>query len=323
MASLPLAVVTRKLPESAISRLSAVGELRIWEKELPPTPEELIEFCAGAEGLLCLLTDNINVEFLDAVRTIKVVSQMAVGVDNIDVRACADRKIVVGNTPGVLAETTADLAFALMLATARRLREAEDYLRTGEWQTWSPMLLTGPDVHHATIGIIGLGNIGFEMARRANGFNMQILYHNRTRNLRAENEFGARFVTIEGLLKESDFVSLHCPLTPETKGLISKPQFELMKPSAILINTARGPVVDVEALCYALNGGQIAGAGIDVFDIEPLPMDSPLLSTKNITLVPHIGSASVKTRTKMANLAVDNLIAGLQGRPLPHSVHPK
>lgn len=245
---------------------------------------------------------------------------MAVGYDNIDVAACAARKIAVGNTPGVLTETTADLAFALLLATARKVVESERALRSGEWQTWSPMQFTGLDVHHATLGIVGMGRIGYEVARRASGFQMTILYHNRSRNADAERDFGAQHVSLETLLERSDFVSLHTPLTPETRHFFDAEQFARMKPTAIFLNTARGPVVNQADLVEALRTKRILAAGLDVFETEPLSPNDPLLTLENVVLLPHIGSASVATRTNMAVLAAENLVAGLQGRPLPHPV---
>jgi glyoxylate reductase len=313
--------VTRQLPEEALSIIRPAAEMEVWPEEAPPPRPVLLEKATDLDGLLCLLTDRIDVELLETAPKLKVVSQMAVGYDNIDVPACTARGIKVGNTPGVLTETTADLAFALLLATARRIVEADRFTRKGEWQTWSPMLLTGPDVHHATIGIIGLGRIGFEVARRARGFEMRILYSNRSRNERAERELGAQHVDLETLLAESDFVSIHTPLSPETRHLMGAPQFAKMKPTAIFINTARGGVVDQRALYDALRQKQIAAAGLDVFEVEPLPDDDPLLELENTVLLPHIGSASVATRTRMAVLAAENLVAGLQSRPLPHPIN--
>jgi glyoxylate reductase len=313
--------VTRELPEEALEIIRPVAEMEVWPGELPPPREVLLEKVAGLDGLLCLLTDRIDAAVLDRAPNLKVVSQMAVGFDNIDVPACTARGVRVGNTPGVLTETTADLAFALLLATARRVVEADRLTRQGGWQTWSPMFLTGPDVHHATLGIIGMGRIGYEVARRAHGFEMRILYANRSRNAQAERDFGAEFVELDRLLTESDFVSIHTPLTPETRHMMGAEQFARMKPTAIFINTARGPVVDQQALYEALKGRQIAAAGLDVFEVEPLPSDSALLELENAVLLPHIGSASVATRTKMAVLAAENLVAGLEGRPLPHPVN--
>jgi glyoxylate reductase len=317
------AFITRVLPEAALEIARSVQQLEIevWPGELPPPREVLLDKAADLDGLLCLLTDRVDAELLDRAPRLRVVSQMAVGYDNIDVAACTARGIRVGNTPGVLAETTADLAFALLMAAARRIPESERFLRAGQWQTWSPMELTGPDIHHATLGIVGLGRIGYEMARRARGFDMRVLYTNRTPNEAAERDFGAVRVDLGTLLAESDFVSLHTPLTPETRRLIGAAELARMKPSAVLVNTARGPVVDQRALYEALRDRRIAAAGIDVFETEPLPMDDPLLTLDNAVLVPHIGSASIATRTKMAVLAARNLVAGLRGDPLPHTVN--
>ncbi|HZP80145.1 MAG TPA: D-glycerate dehydrogenase [Chthonomonadaceae bacterium] len=314
------ALVTRQIPEEALQIVRAAAEMEVWPEDRPIPREILLEKVADADGLLCMLTDKIDPELLDRGRKLRVVSQMAVGYDNIDVAACAARGIPVGNTPGVLTDTTADLAFALLLATARRVVEAEQFLRTGQWKTWGPMLLTGQDVHHATLGIIGMGRIGYEMARRAHGFQMSLLYTSTSRHEAAERDFGARYVSLDTLLAESDFVSIHTPLKPETRHLLGAKEFARMKPTAIFINTARGPVVDQAALTEALRNRTIAAAGLDVFEIEPLPLDDPLLQLDNVVLVPHIGSASIATRTKMAVLAAENLAAGLQGRPLPHAV---
>lgn len=314
--------VTRRLPEEAMHLISAVADVEVWMEERPVPREELAAKVAEADGLLCLLTDKVDAELLDAAKNLCVVSQMAVGVDNIDITACQARNIVVGNTPGVLTETTADLAFGLLLATARRIVESEQYLRNGNWQTWSPMLLVGQDVHHSTLGLIGMGRIGYEMARRSRGFEMKILYTSRSRHVEVERDFGAEHVSLKNLLVNSDFVSLHTPLTPETKHLLGSAEISLMKQSAILINTARGPIIDHVALVEALRDHRIGGAGLDVYDREPLPVDDPLLTLDNVVLLPHIGSASIATRTKMAVLAAENLIAGINHQPLPHQVKP-
>jgi lactate dehydrogenase-like 2-hydroxyacid dehydrogenase len=312
--------VTRRIPEEALQIIEAVAETEVWSGEMPPPYETLREKAASCAGLLCLLTDRIDAALLDAAPNLRVVSQMAVGYDNIDVPACAERGIAMGNTPGVLTETTADLAFALLLATARNLIAAERYLREGQWRTWSPMLLTGPDVHHATLGIIGMGRIGYEMARRARGFEMRLLYYSTRPHEAAERDFGAKWADLETLLRQSDFVSVHTPLNSQTRFLIDASRLGLMKPTAILINTSRGAVVDEAALVEALRARRIAAAGLDVFEVEPLPADSPLRTLDNVTLLPHIGSASLATRTRMALLAAENLVAGLEGRPLPHPV---
>lgn len=315
--------VTRELPEEALQPLKQTAEVDLWTGELPPPREVMLERTAQADGLLCLLTDRVDAELLDHAPRLKVVSQMAVGFDNIDVEACTARGIPVGNTPGVLTETTADLAFGLLLATARRLVEADRVTRSGGWKTWSPMFLTGPDVHHAVLGIVGMGRIGVEVARRARGFQMEILYADARANPDAEQEFGAKRVSLEELLQAADFVTLHTPLTPATHHLIGARELAMMKPSAILINTSRGPVVDQNALVEALRNGTIRAAGLDVYEEEPLPPDHALAAMENVVLLPHIGSASIATRMKMAKLAVENLLAGLSGRPLPNPVNPQ
>ena len=315
--------ITREIPEDALRIVRAAAEIEVWPDPGPPPRDVLIQKAADLNGLYCLLTDRIDTELLDRAPELRVISQMAVGVDNIDVSACTKRRIPVGNTPGVLTETTADLAFALILAAARRLVEADRFTRSGEWTTWSPMLLTGPDVHHATLGIIGMGRIGREVAKRARGFDMRVLYHYRRPYPESTGELGAEYASLNDLLEQSDFVSLHVPLTPETRHLIGREQLRRMKRTAILINTARGPVVDEAALYEALKEGIIAGAGLDVFEIEPLALTSPLLKLDNVVALPHIGSASVATRTKMAVLAAENLAAGLRGERLPYAVNPE
>jgi lactate dehydrogenase-like 2-hydroxyacid dehydrogenase len=276
------------------------------------------------DGLLSLLTDRVDDELLDAAGpALRVVSNFAVGFDNVDVPACTRRGIPVGNTPGVLTETTADLAFALLMAAARRVVEGADYVRAGKWKTWGPLLLLGPDVHGATIGIVGFGRIGREVAKRARGFDMRILYHDVNRaSPEDEAALGAEHAELAQLLRESDFVSLHVNLTEETRGLLDAAAFEQMKPTAIVINTARGPVIDHDALRDALTRGRIGGAALDVTDPEPIPPDDPLVSMPNCLIVPHIASASGRTRGRMAEIAARNLLAGLTGEPLPHPVNP-
>lgn len=313
-------LVTRRIPEEALEIVRSVAEMEVWEEDFPIPPATLRERITGLDGLLCMLTDRIDGDLLDCAPSLRVVSQMAVGYDNIDVPACKSRGVLVGNTPGVLTETTADLTFGLILATSRRMIESEQFLRRGEWKTWGPLLLVGQDVHHATIGIVGMGRIGYEVARRAAGFQMRILYTGNRNHEEAERNFGAERVSLETLLKESDFVSLHTPLNAQTRYLIGAEQLALMKPNAFLINTARGGVIDTEALLEALQNHRIAGAGLDVFEKEPLAMDSPLLNLDNVVLLPHIGSSTLATRTNMAILAARNLVAGVQGKPLPHPV---
>jgi glyoxylate reductase len=319
----PRVYVTRLIPEEGLAPLREATVCRVWDGELPPPREALLREVAEVEGLLCLLTDRVDAALLDAAPRLRVVSQMAVGVDNIDVAACTRRGIPVGYTPGVLAETTADLAWALLMATARRVVEADAYTRSGAWKTWEPMGLLGPDVHHATLGVIGLGGIGAEVARRARGFDMRLLYFSRQRKPGLEASLGLEYRPLDELLREADFVSLHCALTPETRHLIGARELALMKPTAILINTTRGPVVDQTALAAALKAGTIAAAGLDVFETEPVPPDDPILSLPNVVALPHIGSASVATRGRMARMAADNLLAAVAGQRPPNLVNPE
>ncbi len=315
--------VTRRIPREGLARLQRDCAVDVWEDELPPPPAALRERIRGAAGLLCLLTDVVDEHLLQAAGPgLRVISQMAVGVDNIDLAACTRRGIPVGHTPGVLTETTADLAVALLLAAARRLPEAQAAVRAGDWVTWRPLWLAGHDVHGATVGIVGLGRIGRAVARRLRGFGCSILYTG-PRPVPEAREVDARFVDLEELLAVSDFVTLHCPLTPRTRHLIDERALARMKPTAILVNTSRGAVVDPEALYRALAAGRIAGAALDVTDPEPLPPDHPLLALPNCLVVPHIGSASVATRTRMAVMAAENLLAGLRGEPLPHCANPE
>jgi glyoxylate reductase len=322
--SRPRVYVARRLPEVALERLRAAADVRVWETDDTPPPRDvLLHETADADGLISLLTDPIDGALLDAAPRLRVVSNYAVGFDNIDVAAATARGVVVTNTPGVLTETVADFAMALMLATARRLVEADRYTRAGRWKSWMPMLLLGPDVHHATLGLVGLGRIGAAVARRARGFEMTLLYHDVVRREDLEAELGLHYVPLEELLRRADFVSIHTPLLPETRHLIGAPQFALMKPTAILINTARGPIVDQRALYEALRTGRIAGAGLDVFEVEPVAADEPLLRLDNVVVAPHIASASVETRTRMALMAVDNLLAALDGRRPANMVNPE
>jgi glyoxylate reductase len=323
--SRPKVFVSRVIPEEGLARVRDATDATIWDGELPPPREELLKAVEGCDGILTLLTDRVDDELLDrAGPQLKVVSNFAVGFDNIDVPACTRRRIPVGTTPGGLTETTADLAWALLMAAARRLVEGDRYVRDGKWQTWGPMLLMGPDVHGATIGIVGFGRIGQAVARRAKGFGMRIVYHDLQRvPKQVEAAFDATYMTLEGLLAESDFVSLHTVLSPETKGLINAERLGWMKPTAILVNTSRGPVVDSMALVDALRNGTIAAAALDVTDPEPLPADHPLVGLDNCLVVPHIASASRATRGKMASMAAANLLAGIRGDRLPTPVNPE
>jgi len=321
----PKVFVARLIPDDGIRPVVEACDARVWEDELPPPRAELLRAIEGCDGVLTLLTDRVDDEFLDrAGPQLKVVSNFAVGFDNIDVPACTRRGIPVGNTPGVLTETTADLAWALLMAAARRLAEGDRYVRVGRWKTWGPMLLLGPDVHGSTLGIVGFGRIGQALARRAVGFGMTVLYHDVARaDPVVEATYGATFVPLQDLLARSDFVSLHVNLTPETRHLMNADRLAWMKPSAVLVNTSRGPVVDQRALYEALRDGVIFAAALDVTDPEPIPTDEPLLTLDNCLVVPHIASASRATRGKMAAMAAANLLAGVRGERLPTPVNPE
>ena len=302
--------VTRALPGGAIDRLAAEHEVEVWPEPLPPPRDEMLAHVREAEGLLALLTDRVDAELMDAAANLRAISNYAVGVDNIDVDAATARGLPVGNTPGVLTDTTADLAVALMLGIGRRLVDGDAYVRRGEWRTWEPDQLLGRDLHGATVGIVGFGRIGQAVARRLEGFECTMLHTSRSGG-----------VGFEELLERSDFVSVHTPLTPETRGLIDAEALRRMKPTAYLVNTARGPVVDTDALAAGLHAGEIAGAALDVTDPEPLPADHPLLDAPNLLVLPHLGSATHATRERMADMAVDNLLAGLRGERMPHQVN--
>lgn len=318
----PRVYVTRQLPGNALDRLRERAQVDLWPQELPPSRDELASALTTAEGLLCLLTDNIDAALIEGAPHLRVVSTMAVGYDHIDVEACTRRGIPVTNTPGVLTEATADLAFALLLAAARRLPEGERAVREGRWTTWHPSFLLGRDVYGATLGIVGLGQIGQAVARRARGFEMRVLYHSRHRNEEAERKLGCAYAALEELLSLADFVTVHVPLTPETRHLFNQEAFQRMKPTAILVNTSRGGVVDEAALHHALASHLIAGAAIDVTETEPLSPHDPLLRLPNLLVTPHIASASVATRARMAALAAENLLAVLAGKQPAHCVNP-
>jgi len=306
--------ITRKLPQAIYTKLADEFEVKMWDKEDQPVPREiLMEEVKEIDGLFCLLTETIDREVIENAPRLKVIANMAVGYNNIDIDTATEKGIVVTNTPGVLTETTADLTFALLMATARRVIEASDYLRNGEWKTWSPMQLTGQDIHGATLGIIGMGRIGQALVKRAKGFDMNVAYYNRSRKPEIEEEMGIRYMGLEELLQQSDYVSLLIPYSPAVHHLIGKKELSLMKQSAILINTARGGIVDESALFNALKTGEIWAAGLDVFEVEPMLLDSPLLTLPNVVTLPHIGSASEKTRLKMADLAAENIIHVLNG----------
>lgn len=310
----PKIYITRKIPEQIYHYLLDHADIRMWDKEDVPVPREiLIQEIQHVDGLLCLLTETIDAELLSYASHLKIISNLAVGYNNIDVKAASQKGIIVTNTPGVLTETTADLTFALLMATARRIVEASEYLRSDQWKTWSPMQLTGQDIYGSTIGIIGMGRIGQAVARRARGFGMNILYYSRSRKTSLEKELGLGYCDLDKLLINSDFVSILIPYSPEVHHMIGARELKMMKSSSILINTARGGIVDEKALYEALKDGEIWAAGLDVFEKEPLDLNSPLLSLPNVVTLPHIGSASKKTRLKMAELAAENLIRVLLG----------
>ncbi len=315
--------VSRLIPERGLNKVKAATDTEVWNSDMPPPADVLLEKAKDCDGLLALLTDKINGDFMDACPKLKVIANLAVGFDNIDISAATERGVIVGNTPGVLTDTTADFAWTLLMAAARRLTEGERYVRDGKWQTWGPLLLRGQDIHHATLGLVGLGRIGSEMARRAQGFSMQVLYNDIFRREDLEESMGIRYVDMDTLLSESDFVSVHVPLLNETHHLIDAAAFAKMKNSAVLVNSARGPIVDPKALYDALSSGQIFAAGLDVTEPEPIEMDDPLLTLENCVIAPHIASGSVETRAQMSDVAAENILAGLAGQQGPAIVNPE
>jgi glyoxylate reductase len=320
---MPRVFVTRHLIGSALDRLGQHAEVEIWPDADPPPPDALLEAAQRSDGLLTMISDRIDGAFLDAASSLRIVSQLAVGYDNIDIAAATERGVLVCNTPGVLTDATADLAFALMLSQARRLPEADKALREGKWGLWSPTFMLGHDLRDKTLGIVGLGAIGTAIAERAKGFRMRLLYWSRSRKPEVEQELGIEYRAFPDLLSETDYLHITVALSPETKGLIGADQFAMMKPGAVLINTARGPIVDQKALYEALASGHLGGAALDVFEREPIPPDDPLLAFPNLVVAPHVGSATVETRQRMADMAVDNLLAFFRGEPPPSAVnHP-
>ena len=318
----PKVFVTRIIPDKGLDLVRDLCDVDLWEGELPPPREEILRRAQGVDGLLCLLTDKIDGEVMDAAGAgLKVISNYAVGFDNIDVDAATARGIPVGNTPGALTDATADFAFALLMSTARRIPEGDSFVRAGRWKTWGPMLLLGTDIQGATLGLVGFGRIGKAVARHASGFDMRVIYYDP--NEKPDPAIKATPVDFETLLAESDFVSLHTPLTPDTRHLIDAEALSRMKQTAVLVNTSRGPVVDMDALHEALRDRRIFAAALDVTDPEPLPTDHPLLKLDNLVIAPHIASASHTARGNMAWMAANNLIAGLKGERLPHCVNPQ
>lgn len=307
--------ITRKLPEEIVQPLREKFEVNMWHsEEIPMKYEDIKKEARGANALWTVLSDKVDRELIESLSSLKIICNLAVGYNNIDIEAAKERGIIVTNTPGVLTETTADLTFALLLATARRITEAEQDIRAGKWMSWTPMQLTGMDVYGSTLGIIGMGRIGEAVARRAKGFDMKVLYHNRTRKYECEQQNNFTYVELKTLLQESDFVVILTPLTPETRGMIGKDELKMMKETSALINVARGGIVDEQALYDALVNKSIWAAGLDVFETEPVPLDHPLLTLPNVTVLPHIGSASIHTRLAMMQINAQAIEDAFEGR---------
>ena len=321
--SRPRVYVTRRLPGGALELLAQHADVGVWEGELPPPAEVLLRQAATCDGLFTLLTDRIDEKLLEAAPRLLVVSNMATGFDNVDLAAASRKDVLVTRTPGVLSETVADFTFALLLAAARRVVEADRHVRQGLWKSWGPEVMLGQDVHGATLGIVGLGGVGTEVARRARGFGMRVVYHSRTPKPALERRYRLTCLPLDDLLRQADFVTLHAPLAPETRHLIGQRELDLMKPTAVLVNTARGPLVDQAALYQTLAERRIAGAALDVTDPEPMAPDDPLLALDNVVVTPHIASASVVTRSRMALLAAQNLLAALGGQVPRDTANPE
>jgi glyoxylate reductase len=320
----PKVFVSRRIPDVALAAIGAACDVDLWPDQLPPPPAELARRVRDCDGLVSLLTDRVDAALLDAAPKLKVVSNYAVGFNNVDVPACTARGVCVGNTPGVLTDATADIAVTLLLAAARCVGPAAADARGGKWLTWEPLGWLGKDLVGRTLGIVGMGRIGLATAKRLHcGWGMTVLYTARGPKADAEREVGARRVDLDELLAASDFVSVHADLNPSTKGLFGAARFRQMKRTAVFVNTSRGPLVDQAALAAALRGGTIFAAGLDVTDPEPLPPDHELYALPNCLIVPHIASATVDTRDAMARLCADNLLAGVTGAPLPNWVNPE
>ena len=321
----PRVFITRIIAQEALDKIAQGTEMEVWPDELPPPYEVLLEKARDAEGLVTMLNDKIDIALMDAAPKLKVITNYAVGYDNINVTEATKRHIVVSNTPTVLTKTTADNAFALLMAAARRVVEGDSYTRKGRWKTWGPKVLLGQDIYNATLGIIGLGRIGSEVAKRGRGFNMKVLYYDIIRRSEEEErQLGVEYVPDQAkILSSADFITIHVPLLSTTRHLIGTAEFALMKPTAVFINNSRGPVVDQKALYEALKSGQIFSAAIDVTEVEPIPPDDPLLTLDNLIITPHIASASFTTRKNMALEVAENLFAGLRGQTPPNCVNPE
>jgi glyoxylate reductase len=320
----PNVYITRRMPQAALDIVAAACDYAIWDREEQPVPRDvLLREAAAVDGVLSILSERIDQEFLDAAPRCRVVANMAVGYDNVDLAALTRRGVLLTNTPGVLTETTADLTWALLMAAGRRIVEGQKLIEAGEWASWSPMFMVGQDIYGATLGIVGAGRIGSALARRAAGFNMRLLYHNRRPAPELEQQTGAQYRELDDLLREADYVVVLLPLSAETRGLFGAREFSLMKPTAVFVNAARGPIVKELELAEALKQGRPWAAGLDVFEKEPISPDHPLLSLPNVVAVPHIGSATVATRTRMATTAAANLVAALTGQPVPNPVNPE
>jgi len=318
----PKAYVTRMLPERGLNIIKKNFDTEVWPEYSPPPRNVLLEKVKNVDVLVTLLSDKIDAEIFNAALKLKIISQLAVGFDNIDLQEATRRGIYVTNTPEVLTDTTADFAWALLMAVARRVVEADKYVRTGQWKVaWHPAMMQGRDIYGSTIGIVGAGRIGYAMAKRATGFSMKILFYDVIPRPEMEKDFGAKKVDLDTLLKESDFVSIHVPLMKETHHLMNADRFKLMKKTAYVINNSRGPVVDERALYEALKQGKIAGAGLDVFEHEPTPVDNPLLKLDNLVVAPHISSASYETRSRMSEMVAENLTAYFEGKKPPNLVN--
>jgi len=316
--------VTRVIPAAGLDRVRESCDAEVWTEQLPPSPDVLRQKLADCDGVLSLLTDRFDAAVMDSLPRLRVIANYAVGFNNIDVKAATERGICVGNTPGVLTDATADMAFCLLIAAARRVVEGHNYMLAGQWKTWEPLGHIGQDLVGKTLGIVGMGRIGFGLAQRCRaGWNMRVLYHDVQRSEKAETELGARAVDFDTLLAQSDFVSVHTDLNDSTRGLFNAAAFRKMKPTAVFVNTARGPVMNQGDLADALRKGVIFSAGLDVTDPEPPSMDDPLVTLPNVVIAPHIASATVATRNGMAEIAADNLILGLEGKPLRCWVNPE